>query len=127
MPLNLLSMNLERYEYVRKRTYVEYYFYSEGPKGQIRKVVRFELRYAYPDPYYNLIFGDWDEEHKEIDDRVITNNGDREKILATDAMIILDFTDIFRKAIIYAEGSNPARTRLYQMSINKFRYEIEEI
>ena len=76
-------MNLERYGYLRGRTYKEYNFYSEGPKGRIRKVVRFLL---ISDPFsqkYNLLLGDWSEELNDIDDTSITNNGDTEKILAT--------------------------------------------
>ena len=91
-------MNLDRYEYLTKRTYKEYSFYSEGPKGRILKVVRFILIPAYPDPFYYLVFGDWNEEQKAIDDKVITNNGDTEKVLATVAAIIIYFTDLLRKA-----------------------------
>jgi len=120
-------MNLDRYTYDRKRTYKEYSFFSTGPKGRILKIVRFDLVYAYPVSYYNLILGDWDNENKRIDDEVITNNGDAEKVLATVANIVLDFTDIFRKARIFAKGNIPVRTRLYQMYINKFLTEIETL
>ena len=41
----------------------EYYyeFFSEGPKGKIKKVVRYRLIEAYPNKVYNLGFGDKDE------------------------------------------------------------------
>ena len=120
-------MNLERYDYERKRTYKEYFFYSEGPKGRVLKVVRFDLIYAYPHSYYNLVFGDWNKERSEIDDISVTNNGDAEKVLATVAYIVLNFTDIFRNAPVYAIGSNSARSRRYQIGINKFWHEIEKI
>src|SRR5882724_4265964 len=113
-------MKLDRYEYVTKRTYKEYFFYSEGPKGRILKVVRFVLVRTYPCPFYYLIFGDWNEEQQTIDDNINTNNGDMEKVLATVAAIIFYFTDVFRKAEVLIEGSTDARIRLYQIGINKY-------
>ena len=53
----------------------------------------------------------------DIDDLSISDNQDRDKILATVAATVLEFTSYFPKAIIYAKGSNPVRTRLYQMGI----------
>jgi len=120
-------MNLERYDYQRKRTYKEYFFYSEGPRGRILKVVRFILVYGYPASYYNVIMGDWNKELSDIDDLSVTNNGDAEKVLATIAAIILDFTDIFSNAKVHVIGSTSSRTRRYQIGVNKFRNEIEKI
>ena len=119
-------MNLERYEYERNGVYKEYRFYSEGPKGRILKIVRFDLISNYPFYVYNLVLGDWNEVKKEIDDKAKTNNGDTEKVLATVAMIIVLFTDIFRNAIVHFKGRE-SRTRLYQISINKHWDEIKEI
>jgi len=120
-------MDLERYEYERKRTYKEYFFYSDGPKGHVLKVVHFILVYAYPNSIYHLVFGDWNEKRNAIDDLSVTNNGDAEKVFATVATIVVDFIDIFRNAMVYAEGSTPARTRLYQITLSKFLHEIEPI
>jgi hypothetical protein len=119
-------VNLERYEYERSRTYKEYRFYSEGPKGRILKVARFVKMRNYPSSAYNLVFGDWDEVKNKIDDKAKTNNGDTEKVLLTVAMIIILFTDIFRNAIVHFKGLG-ARTRLYQISINKYWDEIKEM
>jgi hypothetical protein len=33
--------------------------------------------------YYNLAFGDKDDETGEINDRIVSNNGDSEQVLAT--------------------------------------------
>ena len=55
-------MNLERYDYIIARTYKKYYFYSEGPNGKIKKIVRFELFSYSPGPYFNLVLGDWEED-----------------------------------------------------------------
>lgn len=39
------------------------------------------------------------------------------KVLATVAATVLDFTDSYPNALIYATGSTPARTRLYRIGI----------
>ena len=67
--------------------------------------------------YFNLGFGDWNEELQQIDDSKRTNNRDRNKVLTTVAFTALDFTHKFPKAKIFVEGSTLARTRLYQMGI----------
>jgi len=121
--LNLVPVNLERYEYKIKPTYKEYFFFSEGPGGRIRKVVLFVLFNNTP-PSYNLILGDWNNNDKCIDHRVVTNNRDTEKVLATVWAIIMEFTNIFGDVVINIEGNTDARKRLYQMSMNKFFHEI---
>jgi len=65
---------------------------------------------------YNLAFGRVDQ-NNEIDDATITNNGDRNKILATVASIIKIFTNRYPERWIHFEGSTKSRTRLYRMAI----------
>jgi hypothetical protein len=91
-----------------------YEFFSEGPMGRIRKVILYE---KIGDNFFNLGFGDWDEELQQADDSSRSNNGDRDKALATVAFTALDFTSQFPSARIVAQGSTAARTRLYQMGI----------
>lgn len=64
-----------------------------------------------------MSFGDWSEKKRKINDLAISNNGDRQKILATVASAVLEFTLFSPDAIIHAKGATPARTRLYQMGI----------
>jgi hypothetical protein len=78
------------------------------------------IRQSYPRKVFNLSFGDWNESAGRIDDDVSSNNSDRDKVLATVAATVIEFTLDFPDAIIFAEGSTPARTRLYQMGIAKF-------
>jgi hypothetical protein len=120
-------VNSQRYNYQVARVCGQYQFFSEGPKGHIPKIVLFELYEEGNVSFYNLCFGDWNEITGTIDDTSITNNGDAEKVLATVAAIIVDFTHKFEDAIIYAEGSNRARTRRYQIGINKLKNEIDEL
>ena len=75
---------------------------------------------------YNLAFGDYNEETNSINDAVITNNNDSQKVLATVASTLYVFTDKHPNFWVYATGSNSARTRLYRMGINTNLEEILE-
>ena len=72
---------------------------------------------------YDLAFGDKNLDTGELDDMVITDNGDAEKVLATVVSAIYAFADRYPECWIYATGSTIARTRLYRMGINKY-YEL---
>ena len=74
-------MNLERYEFTANENFLEYEFYSKGPKGIIKKVVEFTPNSSYGKIYVNLSFGDWDEKKKIINDTIVSNNMDMKKIL----------------------------------------------
>ncbi|GGA98756.1 hypothetical protein GCM10011511_22600 [Puia dinghuensis] len=67
--------------------------------------------------YYNLGFGDFDPLEKKISDLTVSNNLDRDKILATVAATALEFSKWHPSCKIVIKGSTPARTRLYQMKI----------
>src|SRR5215216_3669282 len=95
--------------------YRTFEFVSEGPKGQFKKTVQYiETATA---GIYNLGFGVKDELTNEIDDLVVTNNGDSKKILATVVKTLFVFTDHYPDALVMATGSTLARTRLYRMGI----------
>lgn len=71
-----------------------------------------------------MAFGDWNEELGRIDDKVVTNNGDKQKVLATVAASVIHFMSRHPNACVFAIGSTPARTRLYQMGIRDHLMEI---
>ena len=123
-----LPMLLERYEYEIGNSYHQYDFYSDGPKGKIKKVVLYSWLGALGGfDYYNRGFGDHDEAAGRINDLSVTNNNDRDKILATVAATAFDFANRFKAIKIVAEGSTPSRTRLYQMGISKHHAEIAQL
>ena len=107
-------MNLPKYPVIASDNPFVYVFFSEGPRGRIAKGVIYS---QIEGNLFNLGFGDWNEDRLELDDSSRSNNGDRDKVLATVAFTTLDFTDQFPNAQIVAEGSTSARTRLYQMGI----------
>jgi len=66
--------------------------------------------------YFNLAFGDV-EEDGTIDDYSISDNGDRNKILATIAFIVDAYLNRYPGRLIYFKGSTQERTRLYRMAV----------
>ncbi|WP_425373690.1 DUF6934 family protein [Mucilaginibacter celer] len=68
-------MNLQRYEYFSS-DYKAYQFYSEGPKGRIKKVVTF-FKIQNDPIVYNLAFGDEDSQTGVVSDTIVTNNNDK--------------------------------------------------
>lgn len=120
-------MDIKGYDYKISDGYLNYEFYSEGPKGRIKKVVRFTPGNIGGLTYLHLGFGDWDEKKNKIDDKAISNNQDREKILVTIASLVLELTTHFPRMWVYARGSTPARTRLYQMGISSRWKQIDSL
>lgn len=112
-------MNLEYYQFKIKPSLHDYEFYSKGPNGHIKKVVRFTPIIFNGIPIYNLSFGNWQDATHSLDDSTVSNNGDRDIVLQTVVAIVIDFTSLYPDALIYAEDSTPSRTRLYRMGINK--------
>ncbi|NOU46499.1 MAG: hypothetical protein HOO86_05480 [Bacteroidales bacterium] len=111
-------MNLEKYELKSGEELEVFEFVSIGPKGKITKLVQYTPT-NYKD-LFNLGFGDKNAETGEIDDGVISNNGDSEKVLATVVATLYAFTEKYPDAIVYATGSSESRTRLYRMGITRF-------
>lgn len=116
------EMKLQKYELKTGKLLNVFEFTSEGRKGKIPKLIRFEKTGIKN--VYNLSFGD--KSTNSIDDYVISNNGDTEKVLATVGEAVMAFTNKYPLCWIYAEGSTKARTRLYQMGINRYLTEILE-
>jgi hypothetical protein len=110
-------MNKEHYLLEANTSRMEFEFVSEGPNGKIRKAVIYTLVNDSGFTFYNLGFGDLNETTGELDDLSKSNNGDRNKVLATVARTVLEFTSHFPKAIVIAKGSTSSRTRLYQMGL----------
>jgi len=116
-------MKLPRYEIKAAKSLMLFEFVSEGPNGAIQKIIQYTETNT-PD-IYNLAFGDKDTDG-DIDDSSVSNNGDREKILATVASTVYAFTEKYPESWVYATGSNKARTRLYRMGINKYFEEMDK-
>jgi hypothetical protein len=110
-------MRQEQYSFIRDSRRFYYEFYSIGPKGRVKKVVEYNRFTKLETESYNLSFGDWNEAGNCFDDMISTNNGDRNKVLATVAATVIDFMQHHADATLFVAGSTPARNRLYQMGI----------
>jgi len=117
-------MKLPKYQLKSGRKLLSYEFTSEGPKGLIEKRIQFTL--LNQGEVYNLAFGDKDLITGEIDDLVVSNNGDSEKVLSTVVSAVYAFCDKHPEAAIFASGSTPARTRLYRIGIAKYFDDIKD-
>ena len=117
-------MNNPKYLYKTEGLFQIYEFVSEGPKGNIKKMV--EYTETATKNVYNLGFGDYDETTNAINDLSVANNGDSLKVLTTVASTIYAFIEKHPNAYILATGSTAVRTRLYRMGITNNLTEITE-
>lgn len=118
----IFSMLLPRYELKSDESLTVFEFVSVGKKGRIPKIVQY-VETNLKD-FYNLGFGDKDAQTGEVDDTVITDNGDSEKVLATVTATVYAFPDKYPEAWVYATGSTKARTRLYRIGLTNNLAEI---
>jgi hypothetical protein len=93
-----------------------YVFESIGPNGSIYKVVIFS---EIENGKYNLGFGDYDLLTNDIDDKIVSDNGDMVKVIATVVGIALKFLSENPMTYIYIKGSTTLRTQLYNRIINR--------
>ena len=115
-------MRVPRYDIKADESLMVFEFVSKGPKGEIHKIVQYDETNLKG--FYNLAFGDFDKKTKKINDLSVSDNEDRDKILATVISTLYAFTDKHPNSMIYAKGSTKVRTRLYRMGITKY---IEEM
>ena len=94
---------------------LEFQFESEGPKGRIKKVVQFVQ--TSNNDIYNLAFGNLNKDGS-IDDETTNDNKDRNKILATVAATVYEFTAEYPDKIIFFCGTTAERTRLYRIALS---------
>lgn len=65
---------------------------------------------------YNLGFGDVDK-NGEINDTVVSDNHDSQKVLATVALTVFKFYEKHPDCYVFVTGSTRARTRLYRIGV----------
>lgn len=112
-------MSLDRYALTSSEDRLSYEFFSDGPKGEIKKVVQYTKLKNQEDNIYNLGFGDYNAETHDIDDLSVSDNKDRNLVLQTVASTVPFFFEKYPDAQVTFNGSTEARTRLYIMEISK--------
>jgi len=118
-------MHLPHYELTTGASKSIFEFTSVGPKGKIPKIIIFSKKEA--ENIYNLAFGDYDIHSGHVNDRVVSNNLDSEKVLATVIQSLYIFFNKYPKSIVIARGSTKSRTRLYRMGISKFHEQVSDV
>lgn len=93
-------MDLPKYQLSAENSLTVFEFVSIGEKGHIKKLIKFSETHLKD--FYNLGFGDKNEETNQIDDKVVSNNGDSERVLATVVSAVYAFTDKNPEAWVYA-------------------------
>jgi hypothetical protein len=123
--LYFCNMNHDKYDDISISTdALDYKFVSRGPKGNQDKLVKFEPHHAN-DKIYNLALATI-KEGGEVDFNSPSNNGDRDKILATIGITAYIFSKAYPKRMIFFKGDTHVKTRLYQMAINNALEEINQ-
>jgi hypothetical protein len=117
-------MKIDKYPVIVGETSMVFEFISEGIRGRISKLVIYSKTHLHN--FYNLGFGDKDDITGNINDEVVTNNGDSEKVLATVASTLYIFMEKFPDAMVFVTGSTKARTRLYRIGITNNLEEIQK-
>jgi hypothetical protein len=102
------SMENPQYEFESTSNFTTFEFVSEGPKGRILKLVKYD-EYGNTG-IYNLGFGDKLGDTNRFDDKIISDNQDSRIVLATVAATLFEFTEKYPDAIITATGSSLAPT-----------------
>jgi hypothetical protein len=109
-------MELERYQIKTSKNQKVYEFISIGIKGIITKRITYS-KMTTPN-LYNLALGDVDKITGKVNYDIVTNNGDRDKVLATVAASVYSFFLKYPNFSIHLTGNTDSRTRLYQMAIS---------
>jgi hypothetical protein len=107
-------MHYDQYELAQGETAMTYEFVSQGPKGDVPKLIVYTKTNILG--IFNLGFGD-KIRTEDFDDKVVTDNRDTLKVMATVAATVYSFTNRFPNAKVFVEGSTNSRTRLYRMAI----------
>ena len=105
----------DRYFLESDKDLTTFEFVSEGLKGRVELTIQYSE--TNQRNVYNLGFGAIDYDSGTIDDTMIINNGDAQKILSTVASSVYAFIDKHTGASVLAKGSTTARTKLYRMGI----------
>ncbi len=115
-------MDLPKYTLSAEDSLTVFEFESIGKKGSITKIIKFSE--THEKGIYNLGFGDKSRDSNKVDDKIVSDNGDLQKVLATVVSAIYAFTDKHPEAWVFSMGSTPARTRLYRIAIDSYYDEL---
>ncbi|WP_264537347.1 DUF6934 family protein [Flavobacterium sp. N1736] len=101
-------INIENYDtsFSTNNSTVQYLFESSGQKKLIKGVQYSKFETQSGETVYNLGFGDYDSETKDISDKKSSNNGDARKVFNTVLNTIPKFLKEFPDFPIFIQGSD---------------------
>jgi hypothetical protein len=114
-------MNINRYKVFTTSAF-DYYFFSEGPRGVIKKQIVFEE--SRIKNYYQLHFGDLI--NGTIVENIVSDNKDTDKVIASVAWAVICFINRSDKFHIRFAGLTRYRTRLFNMWIGRHYEELSK-
>lgn len=115
-------MDLQVYPLIVSEDGRQFEFISTGKKGRInKKIIYSPLGF---DDIFNVGFGDVIESSDQIDDGVVSDNGDTNIVLNTVLSSLRFFMQKNKNASIFISGTTRSRNRLYRNVINKFYQQI---
>ncbi len=103
------------YPFEASEDYLSFWFESCSSGCRIQKSVEFE---EIGVDLYNLAFGDMDKKG-QLNDMVVSNNGDMRKVLATVVKTALAFFEMYPERSIYFSGNSSSRNRLYRAILTR--------
>lgn len=115
-------MNTNTYKVKSYKNFTRFEFQSSGRKGTVVKLIEFQKTTS--PVVYNLAFGDYDRSTGRIDDLIVTDNQDTDKVLATVAKAVYVFFENNPNVFVYATGSTESRTRLYRIRLTRHYKEL---
>lgn len=89
-------------------------FESKGKRAIEKRVIFQKLNI---ENYYQLALVDLKEDGT-FDDKIVSDNGDRNKVLTTVFQILNYFLTIYPDVVVLFTGSTDSRTRLYQIALS---------
>jgi hypothetical protein len=121
-------MNIPNYDLRTNTEFTLFEFKSNGPKGEIVKGIAYSA--IQSEVLYNLGFGDlFFDPIKNgfvINDLIVSDNADRNAVLATVAKSAYIFTEKYPNRSVFFKGSTKGRTRLYRRAISINLKELSE-
>lgn len=117
-------MDQPHYELRATSDRLQFEFISISPKRRIIK--RVEYTYIEEFNFWNLGFGDYNPDTGQLDDQIVSDNGDTRKVLATIAFSLREFIALNQDATVFFTGSTDQRTHVYGWIISRYWADISD-
>lgn len=125
-------MTIDSYPLSSSPDRLTYYFNNVGEEVTYPSAIVYVPIYDKHPNTYNLAFGVVSRTELggrvwyTIDDTVVTDNQNRDTVLATVIKSIFKFWEMYPGRSVFITGSTPARTRMYRGIIGNYGHEMSE-